>query len=102
MHLRREFPQKTNGVQSNCSSHVDQTDLPAQRRDIPYPERVENKKVHWFWDLVALGSVLTFITDIGSDLFVAGLYFSKGQYTWFGTDAGFCAFVFFYAANLLG
>lgn len=89
VHLRRESPQNINGVPPNRSSDGDQTDLPANRRDIPSEERVGNQRVHWFWDLVALVSVFTFIADIGSDLFVAGLYFSKGQYTWFGLTLGF-------------
>lgn len=91
VYLQREAlqPPQNNGVLPNHPSNGDQTDLPASRREIPSEERVENKKVHWFWDLVALASVFTFIADIGSDLFVAGVYFSKGQYTWFGLTLGF-------------
>jgi hypothetical protein len=91
-HRDRESLQNNNvinGTLPKSTSDGDQTDLPATRRDIPTEERVGNIRVHRFWDLVALVSVLTFIADIGTDLFVAALYFSKGHYTWFGLTLGF-------------
>lgn len=66
----------------------DEIDLAATRRSVP-DGATQQKRVHWFWDIIALGSILTFIADIGSDLFVAALYFRNGQYSWFGFTLSF-------------
>lgn len=86
-----EPPQNTRNGALNGTAIIprDEEDLAATRRSIPDGTTPPSEPVHWVWDIFALGSILTFIADIGSDIFVAVVYFRNGQYSWFGFTLAF-------------
>lgn len=67
----------------------DEEDLEANRRSNPDATAAPVKRVHWVWDIFALGSIVTFTADVGSDIFVAIMYFRNEEYSWFGFTIGF-------------
>jgi len=80
----------TNGsINGTAIISGDEVDLAATRRSIRDGPAAPIKRVHWIWDIFALCSIITFIADIGSDIFVAIMYFRNGQYSWFGFTIGF-------------
>jgi len=83
----------TNGLLTGNGTHgVDQTDLAASR-DSRRPPRInaqfQSQRVHFFWDIFAAVSILTFVADITTDLVVSVLYYFDGYYWRFSLTLGF-------------
>ena len=72
-----ESPNTTNG---NVST--DETDLAASRRPPRRHHQVKARRVHIFWDIFAVISILTFVADIASDVVVCVRYSLDGSYLW--------------------
>lgn len=81
-----QIKEEKTGTHTNAT---DETDL-APNRHTPWNYlQAELRRIHIIWDIFAVGSILTFVADLTSDLVVSALYYQDESYLWFGLTLGF-------------